>query len=211
VKLAFRDGMARTMWLARVWILRRPAVQRWRERRYEMFEKLVALKADDSILDVGCGPGGGLEVFNQSNPITGLDPRPSNREAFERFPRATFVEGDARDMPFADLSFAVVFSNSVIEHVPRGRDRELAASEIRRVGLRYFVQTPNRWFPIEPHYMLPLFQFLPRRLRHYYDRRFHDDQIDLLSARELQDLFPDAEIHRERFFGLTKSLLAVRA
>lgn len=33
----------------------------------------------------------------------------------------------------------------------------------------------------------------------------------LLDYRMLAALFPDAVIHRERFFGLTKSLIAVRA
>ena len=40
--------------------------------------------------------------------------------------------------------------------------------------------------------------------------RGHYREINLLSARELQRLFPDAEIHRERVAGLTKSIIAVR-
>src|SRR5262249_32578923 len=111
--------------------------------------------------------------------------------------------------PFQDDAFDVAFCNPVIEHVPRA-ERARMAVEIRRVAARYYVQTPNRWFPVEPHHMLPLYQFLPRRLRHYYDRRFDNDQIDLLDRFELQRLFPDATIHRERVFGLTKSLMAVR-
>jgi hypothetical protein len=80
------------------------------------------------------------------------------------------------------------------------------------------VQTPNRYFPIEPHYQLPLFQFLPERLRRALNKRFtlgwrekgQWEEINLLSARDLRRLFPDAEIHRERVLGLTKSLMAVR-
>ena len=83
---------------------------------------------------------------------------------------------------------------------------------------RYYVQTPNRWFPIEPHYQLPLFQFLPRRVRMALNRRFtlgwqakgQWEEITLLSARDLKRLFPGAEIHREKVLGLTKSLIAVR-
>ena len=150
--------------------------------------------------------------MNATRPAPGSQAslREANRERFLARPNTVaYVVGDAKTMPFRDREFDVAFSNSLIEHVPVA-SREQVAREIRRVADRYFVQTPNRWFPIEPHYMLPLFQFLPRRLRHYYDRRFHDEQIDLLTPRELRGLFPDAAIHGERVFGLTKSLLAVR-
>jgi hypothetical protein len=80
------------------------------------------------------------------------------------------------------------------------------------------VQTPNKFFPIEPHYQVPLFQFLPRRARMALNRRFslgwqgkgHWEEITLLSAGDLKRLFPGAEIRREKVLGLTKSLIAVR-
>jgi hypothetical protein len=59
------------------------------------------------------------------------------------------VVGDARDMSaFADNEFDVVFSNSVIEHVGTYADQRRMAEEVKRVGKRYFLQTPNRYFPI---------------------------------------------------------------
>ena len=33
--------------------------------------------------------------------------------------------------------------------------QRIFAKEIARVGQRYWVQTPNRWFPIEPHLLTP--------------------------------------------------------
>ena len=127
------------------------------------------------------------------------------------------VQADGTQLPFRDGEFDVVFSNSVIEHVPK-RLQHHFAKEVRRVGARYFVQTPYRYFPIEPHYQLPLFQFLPRRVQRALNDRFtlgwqekgQWEEITLLSVSELRRLFPDAEIHRERVFGLTKSLMAVR-
>lgn len=72
------------------------------------------------------------------------------------------VHGDATALPFQDHSVDVVFSNSVIEHV---LDAAAMAREVRRVGRRVFIQTPNRYFPLEAHALLPLFQFWPRWLQ----------------------------------------------
>jgi hypothetical protein len=125
---------------------------------------------------------------------------------------------------FADHQFDVVFSNSVIEHLGTIEDQRRMAREVQRVADRHFVQTPNRYFPIEPHFLFPCFQFLPLRvqvwlLMHrrmgYYDRvdsrksaAATARSIRLLDARELRALFPGSRILRERFFGITKSLMA---
>jgi 2-polyprenyl-3-methyl-5-hydroxy-6-metoxy-1,4-benzoquinol methylase len=189
---------------------------RWRSQRYERFMELCAVRPDEEILDIGAGTGAALERFNTTNPIVALDLAP-DPSGWLSSPNVTVRQGDATHMPFTDGSFPVAFSNSVIEHVPKAQWPAFAR-EIRRVAWRYYVQTPNRWFPIEPHYQVPFFQFLPKRVRRALNRRFtlgwqpkgHWEEINLLSARELRRLFPDAEIRRERVFGLTKSLMAVR-
>ncbi|HEX5257604.1 MAG TPA: methyltransferase domain-containing protein [Sphingomicrobium sp.] len=121
-------------------------------------------------------------------------------------------QGDARNLPqFADNSFDVVHSNSVIEHVGLWGDMQRMAAEVRRLAPRYFVQTPNYWFPIEPHYKLPLVQFLPRSVRsRIRDKVWPGQSIELIAAKHMRTLFPDAGIERERFCGLTKSLIAVK-
>jgi 2-polyprenyl-3-methyl-5-hydroxy-6-metoxy-1,4-benzoquinol methylase len=200
----------------RSWALNSATVQNWRRRRYVMFEQLCALQPSDRIVDIGAGWGAALERFNDVNPIVAVDLHPDT-STWLGSPNVTAMQADGTDLPFGDLEFDVAFSNSVIEHVPAALQASFAA-EVQRVARRYFVQTPNRYFPIEPHYQLPLFQFLPERVRRELNRRYtlgwqakgQWEEINLLSYRDLRRLFPDAEIHRERVFGLTKSLIAVR-
>jgi hypothetical protein len=140
----------------------------------------------------------------------------------ERFISAS---GDARSMPqMKDKSFDVVFSNSVIEHVGSYDDQRRMANEVMRTGRRYFVQTPNKRFPLEPHFLFPFFQYLPRRARaelvHRFDvgwyKRIPDldqaqrevDSIQLLTRSRFAALFPGAKILTERFAGLAKSFVA---
>jgi SAM-dependent methyltransferase len=200
----------------RSWAASSDTVRRWRERRYRLFLELCQVGPEERILDVGAGKGGALERFNTTNPIVAVDLEPDTSEWLNT-PNVDVRVGDGTRLDFADGEFGAVFSSSTIEHVPKEL-QEVFASEIRRVGQRYFVQTPNRYFPIEPHYQFPLFQFLPHRVQRALNKRFslgwrqkgHWEEVNLLAARQLRRLFPDAEIHRERVFGLTKSLMAVR-
>jgi len=201
----------------RRWAAESDTVRRWRTNRYELFLRLCAVQPDERILDVGVGAGASLERFNAVNPIVGIDLEPAVDSPWLRRENVTVETADGTALPYENGAFPVVFSNSVIEHVPRSLQKKFA-DEIRRVGHRYFVQTPNRYFPIEPHYQAPFVQFLPRAWRQWLNRHVtlgwrtkgHWEEIELLSAQDLARLFPDAEIHRERVFGLTKSLMAVR-
>lgn len=139
-------------------------------------------------------------------------------------PGMVSMAGDARNMPeFDDGSFDLVFSNSCIEHVGKERDWQMMADEVKRVGKHYFVQTPNRYFPVEPHFLFPFFQFFPLRFKALFIRHFQlgfwpqgvdwedslkiADEIHLLRYKDLKRLFPEATIVRERLAGLTKSFM----
>ncbi|SDI55437.1 hypothetical protein [Pseudomonas panipatensis] len=140
--------------------------------------------------------------------------------------RFRFVEGDGCDLSaWTDQSIHVLHANSVLEHVGDHQRMQRFAGEIRRVAQRYFVQTPNAWFPIEPHCMTPFFHWLPHALRVRLVRQFRlghwrraasldearriVDSARLLDRRTLKGLFPGAAILDERLFGLSKSLIAL--
>lgn len=134
----------------------------------------------------------------------------------------TPVVGDARDLSeFEDSSFDIVFSNSVIEHLFTLADQARMAAEVRRVGRAYWVQTPNYWFPMEPHFMVLGWHWLPISVRVAVIRRWKCGwrgpcrdkdgaqelvrSVRLMTAAELRMLFPKANIIAERFGGLVKS------
>jgi SAM-dependent methyltransferase len=183
-----------------------PLAQRARARRRGMYLELMAPTAAERVLDVGCGSVG-LVTLDVPGRISGTD-----RGERPGYPGERFVQADARELPFADGEFDIAYSNSLIEHLPP-TDRARVAAEMARVGRRLFVQTPNRWFPVEPHALLPLVHWLPRRLGRRLWRLGVTgepfDDIRLLDARELRRLFPGARIVRERVGPLTKSLIAV--
>ena len=114
----------------------------------------------------------------------------------------------------------------MIEHVGGLKEQALFAKEILRCGRQVYVQTPNKWFPIEPHLIAPFIHWLPfsvlRKLVRWLsvwgwvtkpDQRQVDEflkNIRLLDLKEVTELFPGCEIRRERFLGLTKSFIIVR-
>jgi SAM-dependent methyltransferase len=184
--------------------LAEPFAKRARTRRHARFLALVAPTPEMSILDVGCGALG-LRGLAPELAITGVDlvARPG-------YP-GPFVQADASvRLPFADGEFDLAYANSVIEHVAPAR-RPAFAAELRRVARGWYVQTPARSFPIEPHSLLPGAQWLPLGLRRRYWRLGATgdwQEIALLGRRELEALFGAAE--PERFGPLAKSWISVR-
>jgi ubiquinone/menaquinone biosynthesis C-methylase UbiE len=197
-----------------------------RKKRFSLFESLLeSIPGPVKILDVGgtqifwenlglfAGGRGDVEItlINMKEiPVSG--------------PNFKSVVGDARNMKtFKDSQFDVVFSNSVIEHVGDYSDQLRMAQEIKRVGQRYFVQTPNRYFPIEPHFVFPFFQFLPLSVRVWLLSHFNlgwyekipDRQtatlavkeIRLLAKKEVMELFALAKLFEEKILGITKSFI----
>lgn len=200
---------------------------RMRTRRFRVFEDLVGeLKRPLRMLDVG-----GTNEFWEQRGWAGRDDVNITLLNLSAPPKKwqniDGIAGDATDLSrYPDGTFDVVFSNSVIEHLFT-HDRQVAmAREVGRVGRCYWVQTPNYWFPMEPHFHVLGWQWLPesarvgllRRRRCGWrgpcpDREKARDlvrEVRLMTAGELRRAFPEGTVLRERLAGLTKSFVVAR-
>jgi hypothetical protein len=226
----------------RVWsLIRRTAAAysaRQRERRRAVFLARLRPRRTDRILDLGSEDGSHIaHILGPGYDVSIADIDPDALEqGRRRYGFTPVVIPEDGTLPFADGSFDIVFCSSVLEHATvdkaelvRYRStrefkraawlrQQRLANEIRRIGSRYYVQTPYRYFPVESHTWLPVVVvLLPRALQIRLIERFNRfwpkktlPDFHLLTRREMRRLFPDAEIICERSFGLIKSLAAVR-
>lgn len=125
----------------------------------------------------------------------------------------------------AATAYDLVFSNSLLEHVGGHCQRVALAREVHALAPHHWVQTPYRYFPIEPHWLFPGLQFLPIAARAKLAARWplaHSSPetdveamsevqwTELVGLAEMRSYFPSSRIHREKVAGVTKSLIAVR-
>lgn len=188
-----------------------------RRKRMQKFCEILNIREGQRILDLG----GQVAIWNSLEPkldITILNLPGIAVTSLPTHHNIRFVEGDACNVTGVQRDdFDIVFSNSVIEHVGPADFRARFAGEVRRLGKSYWVQTPSRYFPIEPHNGMPFWWFYPKWLRaaliRHWKRTLPDwtemvEGTDIVSKAEMRRLFPEAEIHVERFWGIPKSYVA---
>jgi hypothetical protein len=200
----------------------------FRRRRLARFKRIFPAAACRSAIDLG-GSTYHWELLDYPGCVVIV-----NRDAAEVQPVSSSPErryeiriADASHTGLPDASFDLAFSNSVIEHVGGIEEQRRFAAEMLRLGRGVWCQTPNRWFFFETHLMTALVHYLPRRWQIPLVRNFslwgwinrpdraaaaaYLDITRLLTRREMAQLFPGCEILTERFLGLAKSFVAVRA
>mgnify|MGYP000850327730 FL=1 len=192
---------------------------RARQRRTEHFLDQFPQLSEMTVVDLGGTSSfwAAMPVMPASVTVVNLDPRAGDPERGIRC-----VVADACTYEGAPVDLVV--SNSLIEHVGGVGPRTQLADTIRRLAARYWIQTPYRYFPIEPHWMFPGMQFLPLNVRARLARRhwtvgthmdpaYAIEQVrwtELIGMSEMRELFPEAEIWKERVAGLIKSIVAVK-
>lgn len=194
---------------------------RFRKKRMQRFADRFGIAPETTILDVG-GTWSNWELLNEKPQVVVLNlygPPPGQQTT-------KWVVGSGLMLPFGDDTFDIVYSNSVIEHLGTLANQRRFADELRRVGRRYYVQTPNKRFVIEPHLITPLIHYLPKQSQRRLLRngtvwgwltRPSQESCDqflsttrLLNCKEFQDLFDfKGQVWKERFLGLVKSFIAI--
>jgi len=199
---------------------------KYRFQRFLFFKSLInELPRPIKILDIG-GTQAYWEAMNLKEQnieivLLNLEIEPCSN------PNIKSVIGDATNLSeYKDKSFDIVYSNSCIEHLFTWENQQKMAKEVARVGKNYFIQTPNIYFPLEPHYLFPLFQFLPysfqvflinnftlghvKRKEKREDAERQIQEIKLLSKTDMRSLFPTGNIWEEKVAGLVKSFVAYK-
>jgi hypothetical protein len=199
---------------------------RFNEYIKPLINDIIKDKGSCSIIDLGGAKAYWDGFFDKEDikiTLVNLDPHQARND-----PRFIFLNGDARNLhQFSDNSFDLVHSNSVIEHVGRWTDMRAMSNEVRRLAPAYYIQTPNFWFPFDPHTRMPFIHWLPTNLRYHLHSQFNlgfyekasdidramcsaEDAV-MLDAKQMEQLFPDAIQIREKVAGLTKSFISIRA
>jgi hypothetical protein len=193
----------------------------FREKRFSFFlKKFNIIQKPVTILDVG-----GKINFWENRGLAGNNDYKITIVNIEKetskYSNIHCEIGDATNLnKFNNKSFNIVHSNSVIEHLYNFENQKKMVLEIMRVGQKHIVQTPNKYFFLEPHYLLPFFQFIPDKLKYLilvktrlsrlkkWDKKFasrYIEEIRLLSLKEMKELFPSSKIYFEKFLGMNKS------
>jgi len=199
----------------------------FRPVRLRTFYRLFQIHSQTRLLDIGGGAYFWDLALSEGLPlpqVTVLNIAPAKEDARNYL---EWIVGDARATNLEDRSFDVAFSNSLVEHLGEWDSQRRCAAEVRRLAPRYFVQTPDRSCPVEPHFLAPFVHWLPKSIRPSIVRNFTYwglstrpsrlecvrlcEEISLLSKQELELLFPEAQILSERFVGLPRSIIAVKS
>lgn len=191
---------------------------RTRKRRYRKICKLVNLKPNHRILDVGCGMGISLEAFNKENEIVGLDIYPKQKIFQDNF---SYVKGDGGNMKvFKNKEFDLVICIGVLEHIFSFEKLKKMAEEIQRVGKSYAIVVPHMYTLIEPHYQLPFWQFYPDNFKSFLIKRFSIgcfkkdpggkfEKLHYFKKEKWLSLFPGSSIvsYNHIYFGLIRDYI----
>ncbi len=209
-----------------------------RKKRAKIFHSHFNIGPDTTILDLGGGTGNLIDSMIEHKHNVYIADFDKHDLALAKKKGFNIIELDESGrIPIEKNQFDIIFSNSVLEHVTVDKKdvytitdnkefysaaiqrQKLFADEIRAKSDKYYVQTPYKFFILESHSWLPgLIVLLPRKLQIgliNFTNKFWVKQtipdFNLLTYKEMQALFPDAKIIKEKSVFMVKSLIAIKA
>ncbi|PKO09680.1 MAG: hypothetical protein CVU40_10325 [Chloroflexi bacterium HGW-Chloroflexi-2] len=193
----------------------------FRKKRMREFQFFFQIKENTKIIDIGGTPTNWeyIGTIPDLLLVNVFFPKVKNQNC-------KYLVADGRNLPFKNQAFDIAYSNSVIEHLQNIENQIKFCEEVQRVGKNYYVQTPNKFFFIEPHYITPFIHFFPKfeqkKLLRYFSIwglitkpskesiKKIVNEIKLLGPKEMRELFPDSKIIFERFLFMAKSIIVVK-
>ncbi len=172
------------------------------------------IELPEPILDLGCGDGHFSEMTFDKPIAVGIDPWWGPLQKAERSGMYNeLIHGMGNDMPFPDDSFASVFSNSVLEHIPDIQPVLNEASRVLQQDGTLMITMPTHFFT---EYLKGAAFFeqigakgLAERYRNFFNfisRHAHTDSPEIWAARLAQAGF---EIERWQYYFSKEALHAL--
>jgi ubiquinone/menaquinone biosynthesis C-methylase UbiE len=190
---------------------------RVRDRMFASLMKEFSFSESDEILDLGVTSD---QTYSSSNYFERLYPFKHRITAAgiddakfleDQYPGVRFSYANALSLPFPDRSFDYVHSSAVLEHVGSFENQAKMLAECLRVARKgVCLTTPNRWFPIEFHTLLPIIHWLPkatfRRVLVFLnqDELAQEENLNLMTQNELCQL---TDAHRDWDFRFASASL----
>ena len=198
-----------------------------REKFFNHFKNSTEYNDNHSLLDIGTTPS----LDNEQNII--LEKTKNNKNITclsdqdcsileKKYPNIkNFIVGDGTNTNFKDMSFDIVHSNATLEHVGSYNNQIAFVKEAWRVSKKHvFIQTPNRFYPIDFHTNLPLIHWLPKKIHRkilkFIGLNFYstEENLNLLSESNLINIckklnIKNIKIIKHKLLFMTSNLILV--
>jgi len=178
-----------------------------REKIYKNFNKKISnFKLVNKILDIGTSPVDNeyqnylIHKYPYKRKITCVSNVKLNKIK-QRYPEIKTLQCDGREIPLKNNSFDIVISNATIEHVGNKRNQTKFIKEAVRLSKKLvFISTPNRYFPIDFHTLIPLIHWFPKKIHRFILKKIgldffsKESNLNLLSDNELRNICQNLKI-----------------
>ena len=198
-----------------------------RENFFKHFIHFTEYNDNQSLLDIGTTPSFDieqniiLEKTKNNRNITCLSDQDCSILE-KKYPNIKdFIIGDGTNTNFKDMSFDIVHSNATLEHVGSYNNQIAFVKEASRISKNHvFIQTPNRFYPIDFHTNLPLIHWLPKKIHRkilkFIGLNFYssEENLNLLSESNLIDICKKLDIKnfkiiKHKLLFMTSNLILV--